>query len=129
MQQSDELKQQVLFANEAFYLAFSQKDLAAMEALWSQRSALLCIHPGWLRLTERAEIMGSWRAILENPAQPGMDFLEPEAHDHGPIQLVTCYEALPGGICLATNGFVREDGAWKMFLHQSGACPQASGDG
>jgi hypothetical protein len=125
---NDDLEQQVLFANEAFYLAFSQKDLAAMDALWSESAPLVCVHPGWLRLTDRAEIMGSWRAILENPAQPGMDFLEPIAHGHGALQLVTCYEALPGGICLATNGFVREGESWKMVLHHSGACGQARGE-
>ena len=128
MEINDDLEQQVLFANEAFYLAFSQKDLAAMDALWSETAPLVCVHPGWLRLTDRAEIMGSWRAILENPAQPGMDFLEPVAHGHGALQLVTCYEALPGGICLATNGFIREDESWKMVLHHSGACGQARGE-
>lgn len=114
--------EQILFSNEAFYLAFSQKDLPALESLWSLTAPLVCIHPGWLRLTDRGEIIESWRRILANPEQPGMDFLEPAVHDHGAMQLVTCYEVLPGGVCLATNGFVEEEAGWRMVLHHSGAC-------
>lgn len=119
--------EQVLFSNEAFYLAFSQKDVEAMDGLWSRTRPLVCVHPGWRRLTDRDEIMSSWRRILENPEQPGMDFLEPAAHDYGAMMLVTCYEALPNGICLATNGFVQESDGWKMVLHHSGACAQPIG--
>jgi len=117
-------EQQVLFSNEAFYLAFSQKDVAAMEAIWSRTAPLVCVHPGWRRLTERNAILESWRRILQNPDQPGMDFLEPVVHDHGAVVLVTCYEVLPGGVCLATNGFVYEGDRWQMVLHHSGACAQ-----
>ena len=118
--------EQVLFQNEAFYLAFSQKDLAAMDGIWSREAPLVCVHPGWRRLTVRAEIMASWQSILENPNQPGMDFQEPAVHDYGPMQIVSCYEVLPGGVCLASNGFVREADAWKMVLHHSGACAEGA---
>ena len=119
----NESAQQVLFSNEAFYLAFSQKDVAAMDAMWSRSAPLVCVHPGW----RRKAIMESWRRILENPDQPGMDFLEPEVHDHGAVMLVTCYEALPNGVCLATNGFVYEGERWQMVLHHSGACAEPIG--
>ena len=76
----NDTEQQVLFSNEAFYLAFSQKDVDAMDAIWSRSAPLVCVHPGWRRLTERDEIMDSWRRILQNPNQPGMDFLHPDAH-------------------------------------------------
>lgn len=116
--------QQALFANEAFYLAFSQKDLDAMDALWSRTAPLVCVHPGWRRLTDRGEIMESWRRILTNPDQPGMDFLEPEVYPYAGMTLVSCYEELPGGVCLATNGFVFEGSDCRMVLHHSGACAQ-----
>lgn len=120
---SDET-QQALFTNEAFYLAFSQKDPDAMDALWSAQAPLVCVHPGWRRLTDREQIMASWRLILENPDQPGMDFLEPEVHAYPSMTLVTCYEQLPTGVCLATNGFVFEGADCRMVLHHSGACAQ-----
>jgi len=121
-----DLAQQALFSNEAFYLAFSQKDPIAMDGLWSREHPLICVHPGWRRLTRREEIIDSWRRILENPDQPGMDFLEPEVHAYPGMFLVTCYEQLPGGVCLATNGFAFDGEACRMVLHHSGACQEAS---
>ena len=114
--------QQALFANEAFCLAFTQKNTDAMDALWAKYAPLVCVHPGWQRLTRRDQIMESWRQILSNPDQPGMDFFDLETHTHASLTLVTCYEQLPGGVCLATNGFIEEDGATRMVLHHSGMC-------
>jgi hypothetical protein len=114
--------QAALFANEAFVLAFTRRDAVAMEALWARREPLVCIHPGWRRLVGRDEIMESWRRILSNPDQPGMDFYDAEVHALPGVALVTCYEELPGGVCLATNGFVLEDGAPRIVLHHSGVC-------
>ena len=37
----------VLFTNEAFYRAFADRDLAAMDGLWSRHGSVTCIHPGW----------------------------------------------------------------------------------
>ena len=121
---ADDAVQQVLFSNEAFYLAFSGKDIDAMDGLWSRQASLVCVHPGWRRLTDREAILDSWRRILGNPDQPGMDFLQPVVHDLGSTKLVTCYEALPSGVCLATNGFTEEADGWRMVLHHSGACAQ-----
>ena len=117
-----------LFANEAFYLAFTQKDIAAMDALWARRLPVVCVHPGWDVLTSRAAIVRSWRDILGNPRQPGMDFHLPKTHAYDALTLVTCYEELPGGICLATNGFVVEDDEIRMTLHHSGMCANPPGE-
>lgn len=111
-----------LFANEAFCLAFTSKDVQSMTALWARHAPLVCVHPGWARLTKREEIIESWRRILGNPEQPGMDFYDAEVQLYGGLALVTCYEALPGGVCLATNGFVSEDDSIRMVLHHSGVC-------
>ena len=48
---------QVLAANEAFYEAFRQRDMAAMEALWAQHAPVTCIHPGWEALVGRADVL------------------------------------------------------------------------
>lgn len=120
--------QQALFANEAFYLAFTSKDADAMDALWARDAPLVCVHPGWRLLSSRGDIMESWRNILGNPNQPGMDFHDARAHVHDHVALVTCYEELPGGLCIATNGFVEEAGQLRMVLHHAGVCGAASGD-
>ena len=50
----------VNFANEAFYVAFSTRDLEAMDALWARQAPVTCIHPGWNALTGRDAVMESW---------------------------------------------------------------------
>ena len=39
----------VLFANEAFYRAFADRDVEAMDEVWAQGVPVACIHPGWQR--------------------------------------------------------------------------------
>ncbi|TDJ26296.1 MAG: DUF4440 domain-containing protein [Gammaproteobacteria bacterium] len=114
--------EQALFVNEAFYLAFAQKDLTAMDNLWARDHPVICVHPGWPALTDRAEIMQTWRQILGNPQQPGIDFYDVEGHAVGDSVMVTCYEALPNGVCTASNGFVLEGDEIRMFHHHAGQC-------
>ncbi len=54
----------VLFANEAFYRAFADRDIAAMEEIWASEAPVACIHPGWSPVIGRERVLASWRAIL-----------------------------------------------------------------
>ncbi len=110
----------VLFANEAFYRAFADRDMPAMEALWSRRSPVACIHPGWNALTDRAEVMRSWAGIFDGGSSPEIRCLDPAAYVAGDSAFVICYEMVDGGFLVATNIFVREDGAWTLVHHQAG---------
>ena len=65
--------QAVLFANEAFYHAFADRDFGAMTALWSDSAPLTCIHPGWGMLDGREDIFESWSAIISNPESPNIE--------------------------------------------------------
>ncbi len=126
------LEEEALFANDTFYLAFTHKDFAAMERLWAADHPTLCIHPGWRALVERDEIVESWRQILGNPQQSGIDFYNASAKAFESVVMVTCYEELPGSVCVATNGFVKEGGDMRMFHHHSGPCadpPAPTGPG
>ena len=116
------LTDEALFANDTFYLAFAEKDVAAMSRLWAKHHPTICIHPGWPAIHSREKIVRSWERILTNPDQPGIDFYNPVAHEAGNVVLVTCYEELPGGVCIATNGFVVEEGELRLFHHQATPC-------
>lgn len=111
---------EVLAANQAFYDAFSHHDVAAMEAVWSHRTDLACIHPGWEAIVGRREVLSSWRAILSSPEAPPVECVEAVAHVIGDVAYVVCNEVLPGAELCATNVFVREDGLWKLVHHQAG---------
>lgn len=109
----------VLFANEAFYVAFSSRDLAAMDAAWATTAPVSCIHPGWSALQGRAEVMASWRAILGNRGSPRIKCHAPAARVFGDVAVVLCYEELERGFLAATNIFVREGRRWRMVHHQA----------
>jgi ketosteroid isomerase-like protein len=110
----------VLFANEAFYRAFADRDVAAMEALWSREAPVACIHPGWSALVTRRDVIESWRRILTNENAPQVACREPSVFVHGDIAFVVCYEEIDGNYLVATNVFRREGRQWKLVHHQAG---------
>jgi ketosteroid isomerase-like protein len=112
----------ILFANEAFYLAFETKDMAAMDALWACEAPVACTHPGWPSLSGREQVMQSWAAILANPETRGVAMRGARAHRCGEAAFVTCYEMIGESLLAATNVFVRESGRWKLVHHQAGPC-------
>ncbi|WP_019507909.1 nuclear transport factor 2 family protein [Pleurocapsa sp. PCC 7319] len=59
-------KQAVLAANQAFYDAFSHKDIESMNLLWWQGTTSLCVHPGGQVLRGWKTIQSSWSSIFKN---------------------------------------------------------------
>ena len=110
----------VLAANLEFYRAFATRDVAAMEALWARCAPVGCIHPGWPALSDRDAVIDSWRGILSNPEAPRITCYEEQVLLYGDTALVLCEEELEGGTLVASNLFVREDGAWHIAHHQAG---------
>ena len=110
----------LLFANEAFYRAFADRDADAMEAIWAEREPIVCLHPGWDLLTGREAVLQSWAAIINNPNSPDITCHAAVAHTEGDIGVVVCYEELGGQFLLATNIFIHEGSLWKMIHHHSG---------
>lgn len=121
----------VLFANEAFYVAFGSGDLAAMDRLWARDSKVACIHPGWPALFGREEVMESWRSILKGESAPQIDCHKAEVYLKGECAFVICYELVGGDLLIATNLFVLEGGEWRITHHQAGPCslvPESLGE-
>lgn len=110
----------ILFANEAFYRAFADRDVEAMAELWSKEAPVTCLHPGWGLLSGRADVLESWRRILRNDAAPAVRCRRPRAYMHGDIAFVVCYEDIEGQMLIATNAFRREQRQWRMIHHQAG---------
>jgi ketosteroid isomerase-like protein len=113
----------VLFANDAFYLAFANQDIEAMRSIWARRATVTCIHPGWDVLSDRDEVLDSWEDILASPNATNITCKSPMARVLGEFAYVICHEVLDQGYLVATNVFVQEDGQWKMVHHQAGAAP------
>ena len=110
----------VLFANDAFYNAFTTRDLEALEALWSRDAPVVCVHPGWAPLFGYQDVMQSWANILSAPTSPEIACRDPKTHFLSEETcMVTCYEILGGGALVATNIFVKEGTDWRMVHHQA----------
>lgn len=118
----------ILFANEAFYAAFASGDVDAMNDVWAEDAAVVCLHPGATPIFDRTQMMMSWEHILADPGVREMQMHSARVMSYGAAALVVCYETLGGGTLVATNGFIQEDGKWRMVLHQAGPCPDAPED-
>ena len=116
MQDSDA----VLAANLHFYHAFTTRDVAAMEWIWARKAPVACVHPGWPPLADREAVIESWRGIFSNPDAPRIACYDEQVFLYGDTALVVCEEELEGGTLIASNWFVREDGAWRIAHHQAG---------
>jgi len=110
----------VLFANEAFYLAITNRDVTAMNQIWAEEDPVACIHPGWPALVGRADVLDSWERILSNDAAPNIVCREPRALIHGDVAVVVCYEQIERELLVATNVFRRAQRQWRMVHHQAG---------
>jgi hypothetical protein len=117
----------VLDANEAFYRAMREGDPDAMEALWARGRQVSCTHPNGPVIFGRTEVMASWRLILGH--QPPEIYAEdPQPIVTGRTAMVLCRERIGSVELMASNAWVREDGAWRMVNHQAAAIP-GTGDG
>ena len=115
----------VLAANAAFYRAFAERDVSAMDALWARSTPVACIHPGWQVLNGHEAVMAGWRGILSG-VPPTIRCSEEIARVAGSAAFVVCTESLDAGDLVATNVFVQEAGGWKLAHHHAG--PVASHD-
>ncbi len=106
----------IVSANEAFYAAFRDEDLDAMDRLWALRAPCACVHPGWPPLIGRDQVMASWRAIMAGGAPP-IRCGAARVLMLGEVAQVVCEEHVGADRVIATNVFVREDGRWAMVHH------------
>lgn len=115
----------VLFANAAFYAAFTSRDPAAMEKVWAKDKTVSCTHPGWQPLTGRDEVMSSWRSIMANPESPNATCRQERVVIYGDCAVLTCIERITDShgnseYLTASNIFMRAGQIWVMVHHQSG---------
>ena len=120
-----------------FYSAFSDGDPEAMARVWSEVSHVRCVHPGMASIEGREAVLNSWRQIFgattRNDDGEQVFTIEPERvriEICGTTAICSCVEKTPNdGRLEATNVYKRENGSWKMTLHQAGPVVVASSIG
>lgn len=115
---------ELLFTNDAFYVAFNAGDLTAMEALWAREHPVACLHPGWPLLLGRDPVMDSFRRILDNPRQGSVEVYGAQVLPGPALHAVFCYEKIGDTVLVATNVFAGEGGRPRLVLHQAGPCAE-----
>ena len=109
----------VLAANSEFYRIFQERDIDALEDLLAVRSPVACIHPGWDILTDREEVLNSWRQILSHQQDVAIECRDATPYVFDDVAIVLCHEYLGGHVLAATNMFRHEEGEWHMIHHQA----------
>ena len=112
---------EVMAANQAFYDAHEQRDLAAMTAVWDNSERAVCVHPGWPILRGWPAVEESWRGIFGGPGRNQFIVTNDAVAVEGDLAWVTLDENLVDvaatGTIAATNLFARTASGWKLVLH------------
>ncbi|MGB1548223.1 MAG: nuclear transport factor 2 family protein [Alphaproteobacteria bacterium] len=109
--------EEVLAANEAFYRAFAESDLAGMEMILAEASTVTCIHPGWRPIFGREQVLASWETIFTSPT--AIVCRNERILRHGGAAVVLCEEIIGETHLAATNIFVLEADSWRLVHHQA----------
>ena len=109
-------------AHEAFYRAFRERDMAALERLWAAEAPVACMHPGLGIVRGRDAVLRSWRGILAHPGAPVLHSRDASVSVLGTSGYVTCLAGRPGQPprLVTTNVFTMEAGRWRLVLHHCG---------
>lgn len=124
-----------IFANPqdveaAFYEALAAGDLEAMMQVWSEDEEVICIHPGWPRLSGYAEVRESWRRIFSNDARLTLrvtqhsQFVTPFAFISNVLEQFgqAGSEGMAAPVA-ATNIYTRGALGWRMVAHHASPVP------
>ncbi len=118
-------REQVLEANRAFYQAFQSLEIEKMERVWLQEPHIVCIHPGWRRLSGWGPIMETWERIFESTFEMSFELSDVEVMLSGDLAVVTVqenltqrdYDGMARTVVMATNVFERVGSRWCLVLH------------
>lgn len=119
-------------AEAAFYCAFESGDLAAMMAVWSDDSDIVCIHPHGPRLVGYQAIRDGWQQILAHSARMRFNVSELNTINNGNLAIRFVNENIhvsgvsePNFCVMATNVYRRTPNGWRIILHHASPTPES----
>jgi ketosteroid isomerase-like protein len=127
MSEVDELRA----ANERFYRALEELDLAEMDQLWLHEPWVRCVHPGWDVLVGWERVRESLEQIFAGTGWMRVTPTECNIHVFGDVGMVACAENITASrdsdvgvaVAQATNLFRRTPEGWRMFHHHASPAP------
>lgn len=114
-------------AEEAFYLAFTRRDLAAMMAIWLNADHVECIHPGGPRLQGFEAIRHSWQQIFQQGDSLQFHIVRHQCTQTGNLAIHSVSEHVQSdGLnpdstaeVISTNIYELTPEGWRIILHHA----------
>lgn len=116
----------------AFYEAFREGNLGAMEKIWDAGSGIVCIHPARPPLAGRRAVMQSWADILGATGGVHVQF---DCHSrvqadslavHMGLELIGTRDNEPA-LVTVTNIYGLTDHGWKLHAHHAAPIHRGAG--
>lgn len=115
----------VVEANRKFYSAFESLDIEKMEKVWLKDRQIVCIHPGWRKLSGWGPVMESWERIFDGVFEMSFELGDVDVIMTGDLAVLIVEENLTqrgydGAMktqVLTTNIFERIGNEWFMVMH------------
>ena len=115
----------VIQANRNFYRAFESLEIENMEKVWLKDRQIVCIHPGWRKLSGWGPVMESWERIFAGVFEMKFDIGDVDVIMTGDLAVLVVEENLTqrnydGAMktqVLTTNVFERVGNQWFMVMH------------
>ena len=93
-QPEPEIVEEIKAANQRFYDAFSDLDIAGMDRVWDNSERAMCVHPGWSPLVGWESVRMSWERIFQNTALMQFQVRYLNVVVQGEFGFVTCVEGI-----------------------------------
>jgi ketosteroid isomerase-like protein len=118
-------REAVLEANCAFYRAFESLDIEQMAGLWLKEPNIICIHPGWAKLSGWGPVMESWSRIFDSTFEIAFRIGQVDVMISGDIAVAVVqehitqrgYDGTARSEVMATNVFERVGQKWWLVMH------------
>lgn len=119
-------------AEEAFYLAFAQRDLEAMMRVWQNSEEISCIHPMSQPFIGQEAVRDSWRQIFANSPEMQISLSDQRIQQYNGMAIHQVTENILRRdtgqriMILSTNIYRRHmENGWRLLLHHASAIPPA----
>lgn len=117
----------------AFYEALESANLEAMMEVWAEDEEIVCVHPGWPRLTGYEQIRENWAQIFRSGERlkvhlsaqvcvRGMMLSVHSLHEN----ILVAGESKPRAPVVTTNVYLHTAGGWRMVVHHGSIAPAAA---
>lgn len=112
-------------AEAAFYSAFRNLDISAMQEVWMDSNNTSCIHPGGALLQGTAAVLDSWREIFRDSAPPRVEhrLVQSSVDAHLAVHTVEEHVSTGSGaheaVIIATNMYVSVGDGWYLLAHHA----------